>query len=146
MLDYQTLDTIADAYTPLLALVCLGLLTKAGYQKQFSQLKILGLFVIYSLLVSYGIMVWDNQFNMWPALGLDYSTHTAVAFSLMASLCLMHKPLSKYWVTSLFLYGALMKYQNYHSYADMLSTALVVAVFLAPFAVRIIKSPVKTQG
>ncbi len=91
MLDYQTLDTIADAYTPLLALVCLGLLTKAGYQKQFSQLKIQGLFVIYSLLVSYGIMVWDNQFNMWPALGLDYSTHTAVAFSLMASLCLMHK-------------------------------------------------------
>ena len=147
MLDYHTLDNIADAYTPLLALVCLRLLAKTVFLKQFSQLKLQGLFIIYSLLVSYGIMAWDNKFSIWPALGLDYSTHTAVAFSLVASLCLMSKPLSKWWIASLFtsllMYGALMKYQNYHSYTDMLSTALVVAIFLAPVAVRIMKSQLK---
>ncbi|MEH6345385.1 MAG: hypothetical protein V7785_09890 [Bermanella sp.] len=150
MLDYQTLDTIADSYTPLLALLCLGFLAKSAYQKDFSNVKVQGLFIIYALVVSYGIMVWDNQFNVWPALGLDYSTHTAVAFSLVASLCLMFKPFVKWYMTSLFssllMYGALMKYQNYHSYTDMLSTALVVAIFLAPFAVRIIKNPLKPSS
>ncbi len=147
MLDYHTLDNIADSYTPLLALLCVGFLAKSAYKKYFSRVKVQGLFVIYSLLVSYGIMAWDNQFTVWPALGLDYSTHTAVAFSLVASLCLMFKPLAKWCVASLFssllMYGALMKYQNYHSYTDMLSTALVVAVFLAPLFVRIMKGQLK---
>ena len=147
MLDYQTLDTLADSYTPLLALLCLGLLAKRAYQKDFLNVKVQGLFIIYALIVSYGIMAWDNQFNVWPAFGLDYSTHTAVAFSLVSSSCLMFKPFAKRGVASLFgsllMYGALMKYQNYHSYTDMLSTALVMSIFLAPIAVRIIKSPLR---
>ena len=139
MLDYQTLDTIADSYTPLLLILCLIFLGKSLYKKQFTRLKVQGAFVIYSLLVSYGIMFWDNQFNLWPALSLDYSTHTAVALSLVVSLCLMVKPLIRLWVASLLMYMTLMDYQNYHSLADMLSTALVVIIFLAPVGARIIK-------
>ena len=139
MLDYQTLDTIADSYTPLLAILCLGFLGKSLFKKDFSTFKTLGLFVIYSLVVSYGIMFWDNHFNIWPAFKLDYSTHTAVALSLVVSLCLMASSLSRLWIASLLMYMTLMEYQNYHSLADMLSTALVVAIFLAPITVRILK-------
>ena len=139
MLDYQTLDTIADSYTPLLAILCLGYLAKSLFRKEFTAFKTLGLFVIYSLAVSYGIMFWDNHFNIWPAFELDYSTHTAVALSLVVSLCLMVRSLSRLWIASLLMYMTLMEYQNYHSLTDMLSTALVVGIFLAPFSVRILK-------
>jgi hypothetical protein len=149
MFDYQTLDTLADSYTPLLALACLSWLLKGVYQKQFSKIKVHGGFIVYALLVSYGFMAWDNQFHVWPALGLDYSTHTAVAFSLVVSLCLLCSPLTKWWLASLFMYGGLMRYQNYHSYLDMLSTALVVSIFLAPVLLRMLKPSsmsASTQG
>jgi hypothetical protein len=34
---------------------------------------------IMTLLIGYGLMFLNNRFQIWPAFGLDYSTHTAVS-------------------------------------------------------------------
>ena len=132
MLDYQTLDTLADTYTPLLALLCLGSLIFKGLKRDWQQLIPQGSLLILGLLVAYGLMFIDNRLAIWPAMELDYSTHTAVALALVISLMAQIKSLKFYWLGSLLAYGALMRYQEYHSIADMLSTALVNAVLLLP--------------
>jgi len=128
MLSYETLDTIADAYIPLLALVCLALLVGALFKSQWRLTGLRFLVICALLSIAYGLMWFDSQFKLWPLFGLDYSTHTAVALVLVVFLAANMTRLAAFWVGSLVLYALLMLYQGYHTVSDIVVTAFVVFI------------------
>lgn len=128
MPSYATLDAIADAYTPLLALACLVLLLRPLRALQWQALGLRMASLAAGALIAYGLMYVDNRLAIWSMAGLDYSTHTAVALVLTMFLS-MHWPKARWpgWL-SLCVYGLLMLYQQYHTVADIISTAAAVGV------------------
>jgi hypothetical protein len=127
----QLLALLADLYTPLQAVVLLWLgwrLFDDSDTRQ--QLKQVGGWLLLSILISYLLMFADNHWQWWPRLALDYSTHTAVAFSLQLAIhCLFQKQRVVSWLAYL-AYLYLMWLLNYHSVMDMLTTMLSVGLLL----------------
>jgi len=130
-MSYETLDTIADSYIPvLLVLFVAGLAFKIYQSRTNFRTAITHIGFLSGLLVmSYGLMFFDNAVHLWPALGLDYSTHTAVALSLVFALCVSFPSQCKVFVISILLYALLMLYQRYHSILDIISTSVVIGFF-----------------
>jgi hypothetical protein len=139
LLSYETLDRIADAYSPILAAVWLLLVCRAflilGWRAGLVQTG-LG---IGTLLIAYGLMWLDNLYRVWPALGLDYSTHTAVAFALATTVFTISRPCRLVVAATFAAYVLLMLYQQYHSIGDIASTLLVLAgpVCALAYALRV---------
>jgi hypothetical protein len=122
------LDQIADTYTPLLLMIALGVaIARAVGGQRWFWLRLLA-----SALLVYGLMFADNRWHWWPALGLDYSTHTAAALALALFIGVgLHIRLV--WIllgTSLLAYGELMFYLGYHTWMDMGATAAVIGAGL----------------
>jgi hypothetical protein len=122
------LDQIADTYTPLLLMIALGVaIARAVGGQRWFWLRLLA-----SALLVYGLMFADNRWHWWPALGLDYSTHTAAALALALFIGVgLHIRLV--WIllgTSLLAYGELMFYLGYHTWIDMGTTAAVIGAGL----------------
>lgn len=130
MTTYQLLDTIADAYNPLLFLGYI--VFSVLFWRRGDRLSALRGFA--GIVVAYGLMFIDNASNLWPSVGLDYSTHSAAALSLIAFY--IHKrrwnsPAAMSFIASLVLYYALEVYQQYHSVLDIVTTAMVVGPIVA---------------
>jgi len=122
------LDQIADAYTPLLLAISLGVATV----KWMSGRRWFWLRLLASALLVYGVMFTDNHWHWWPAVGLDYSTHTAAALAL-AIFIGIGLGTRAVWIllgTSLLAYGELMFYLGYHTWLDMGATAAVIGAGL----------------
>lgn len=84
MPNYETLDSIADAYIPLLATFSLVFIVVPLLQSR-RRIAALRLLAIALLLVSaYGLMFLDARLNIWALFDLDFSTHTAVALIVPA--------------------------------------------------------------
>lgn len=98
MLSYETLDTIADSINPALFVVALLLIGNALMTKRWRLASMQVLSMLAGLLVAYGLMFIDNRIKIWPAFGLDYSTHTAVAMVLVAFLTINAKSLTALWI------------------------------------------------
>lgn len=127
-MDYQTLDTIADAYIPLLLLIAILTMTIRCISNQstiIANLKILGSLLLLCI-VAYGLMFIDQRLGLWPSIGLDYSTHTATAVVLAYVLFLLFPGAGLLTGASLVMYAGLMIYQGYHSWSDILSTGIVI--------------------
>lgn len=90
------------------------------------------LFFAVLLAISYGIMFIDSAVGIFPAIKLDYSTHTAVAFSLVYALCLLLANQWKIIISSILGYTGLL-YRRYHTIADVVVTAAVISVFALGF-------------
>ena len=90
--------------------------------------RLLGLICLLS--TAYGLMFIDNLLRLWPSVGLDYSTHTAAALAFVIYLTLLKPQLKFLWSISLIAYCVLMRYQQYHSIADMITTAAVFTLTL----------------
>ncbi|WP_374402986.1 hypothetical protein [Niveibacterium sp.] len=127
MLDYETLDAIADAYTPLLGGLWLLLAVSPLPRGQWRLAALRIALGLTTLVVCYGLMFADKALGIWPALGLDYSTHSAVAIAAVGILGTLLPRLRPTWIASLLAYFALMLYQRYHSLADIATTAAVIA-------------------
>ena len=146
-MSYETLDTIADSYIPLLLLLYLGQVIALGLKQQLWLKPIASLMLM--VMAVYGLMYLDYRFALWLQVGLDYSTHTAAALALcwlcfVAALALLRKSLQDWpqtnsdWLSlspillpvSLILYGFLMDYQDYHPWSDMITTAGAIVPFL----------------
>ena len=132
MLDYQTLDSIADAYTPSLLATCLFLILQTLVQKNRRKATSQVTLLVYGISLTYGLMFLDHALQIWPSFKLDYSTHSAIALVLVAFLMEHLKSIRFFWLGSLMAYFLLMLYQQYHSVADIISTSLVMAVLLLP--------------
>ncbi len=68
-----------------------------------------------SLVIVYVILFADNRFDLWPRLGLDYSTHTAFAVAIITSLTVVSRRWLLLLIPILVGYAALMMYLGYHS-------------------------------
>lgn len=132
MPSYETLDTIADAYTPLLALAALVLLMSPLFAQRWQVLRVRISRLGAGALVAYGLMFLDNRLVIWPALGLDYSTHTAVALVLVMFLAAHSRKARLPGWLSLFAYLLLMLYQRYHTVGDIASTLAVAGLLYLP--------------
>jgi len=142
-MDYETLDNIADSYIPVLAITAFlaSVLVPSGSQSRV-KITFFRLICLSILLgVAYGFMFFDNAYAIWPNLGLDYSTHTAVSLVLVLFLGLLIPKLILLWSSSLVVYCGLMLYQEYHSVADILSTAFVLFITMA-----VVFSPILIGG
>lgn len=132
MPTYEALDAVADAYVPLLAVLTLAGIGITAWQRRWRELSTRLTLLALGLGVAYGIMALDAWLLLWADLGLDYSTHTAVALILVITLMLMIGRLRWVWLGSLGAYAVLMRVQGYHSIADILSTAAIVTIALLP--------------
>lgn len=132
-MDYATLDGIADSYIPLLACFSLAAMIFISSDTQSRVRSVFFRAVLVSILlaVAYGLMLLDTIYFLWPGVGLDYSTHTAVSLVLILFLVLLTPRLLPLWLSSLISYYSLMIYQKYHSLSDIISTALAIAVVLS---------------
>lgn len=134
-MSYDTLDTIADAYIPLLLILFLMGLGVRLYRcwPNYRETVLHFVFLLLLLILSYGLMFIDTALGLWPTFGSDYSTHTAVSLSLALTLCVF-TPRQKKWITgSMFVYAVLMVYQQYHSVLDIVSTATAISLFALLF-------------
>ncbi len=132
MFSYATLDTIADAYIPLLGGLSLGFvaapLIRGAWRLARGRLAM----VFSGLVCAYGLLLIDNQFGTWASFGMDFSTHSAVALVLIMFLMFCATRLSLLWLISLAAYALLMLYQGYHTLADIVTTSLVVVTAALP--------------
>jgi hypothetical protein len=75
--------------------------------------------------VIYAIQATDNRYQLWPALGLDYSTHSAFAASIVVSMCALRRSWLPAFAVSLGLYFALVLAMGYHGLADIVTAAVL---------------------
>lgn len=129
-MTYQQIDFIADLYIPTLLVITVGLLIKdtasLGIKKQLEALSK----QLVSIAIVYLFMAIDNALMIWPTVGLDYSTHTALALVFVITLSFRSLKCSLLSVTSMLFYAMLMVYQQYHTVGDILSTAVVITPLL----------------
>lgn len=125
---YDSLDIIADAVNPVLALLALAFpwldreaIRRCGSRWSFWTRTLLSLAVVYA------IMLADERFRLWPVLGLDYSTHTAFAVAIITSVSAMNRRWLFVLAPVFLAYAELMIYLGYHSSLDILAAALVIA-------------------
>lgn len=121
------LALVCEIFTPILVLACFTLpwFEKNTANRPFiicAALIELGL----GLISTYGLMILDNTYTLWPALGLDYSTHTAFALTFCLPL-VKHQHWS--WGIVLLLYTWVMETLSYHSWADIFTTSIAWGIF-----------------
>lgn len=124
------LPLICNAITPLLLIALLGL--PWLYAGRLARRRFVILIVAQTaagIAATYSLMAMDNLMHWWPRRGMDYSTHTAFALSLALPLLKHHHWA---WGGLLLFYGVCMNQLQYHSWADMLTTALAWAVISVP--------------
>ena len=136
MPSFKTLDCIADAHNPVLGLLWIALVLRAFASRRWRTGAWRALFGLYALVVAYGMEQVDIATGAWPRLGLDYSTHTAVAVAMVATLLATSRIGGWLAVVSFALYAPLMLHQGYHGVGDILSTTLVVGALTLPPAWR----------
>lgn len=129
-MTYEQLDAIADAYIPVLAILTIVAVAIRGIKLGWwAALKTFAPFLLGTLAI-YGVMFVDNALGFWPAFGLDYSTHTALALVFVCGLGMMQRAVMLAAITSMLAYCALMVYQQYHTLSDIVWTALIVTPIL----------------
>ena len=120
MLSYQQLDLIADTYIPILILTVFFVVRKSGLKSQAAGA------IFKSVIAVYALKGLNISFHLWALLGMDYSTHTALAWVFVIFLASQGWLASFFYLFSMLLYAALMVYQEYHTIADIVSTSLVM--------------------
>lgn len=134
-MTYETLDSIADAYIPLLGL-CSLLSLLLDFRPPAASFRIVSIrFSLLMLLVGlvYTLMILDDRLSIWHTLGgLDYSTHTALSLVLTLFLEAGHKQHRGVLVGLFAAYLLLMLYQHYHTVADIVSTGMVMGLIAVP--------------
>ena len=114
-------DRIADLVNPVAAVVALGLpwLRRPASVERGGGMVVLTLAAI---ALAYVVRAVDEALRLWPRIGLDYSTHTAV-FVAIASSVWQHGRAWRWPSAALgACYAALMVRQGYHSPLDIATT------------------------
>ncbi|MDF2179772.1 hypothetical protein P2G88_16090 [Aliiglaciecola sp. CAU 1673] len=124
-LSYETLDTIADSFSPLIALFALALIVnplRLGQRKMAMQrLKALAALLV----LIYGFMLLDMKLDPDEKWAIDYSTHTAFALCFCAFNWHFEPRWRLLWPLVLLAYLLLMLYQGYHPFIDIIITLML---------------------
>lgn len=146
MTSFEVLDKVADAYTPLLGLVWLALVSQSAIPGRWRQALWRLAIGLCGLIVAYSLMWADSAFGLWASVKLDYSTHAAVAFVLAVAIGASSHKLRLVVAATLLAYLFLMLYQKYHTVADIASTLAVVAGLLAMLAYLLRSRAVRSKN
>ncbi len=131
MITFETLDRVADNVNPVFGVFTLAwawvVRKRSGHGGLFGNA-----FTLLSVAAVYALQWIDNRLHLWSRMSLDYSTHTAVCTALIVSLFWMDRRAGIGGIVLGVGYVVLMRYQNYHSLADIMTTAAVlVAISMA---------------
>jgi hypothetical protein len=141
MLTYRQWDAIADSYIPLLFIIVLSHLFWLWRHRRRDESAARLVYLLIASGFVYSLMAFDLMWPVWPRFGLDYSTHTAAALVLVFYL----GSIGGVWMISVtlsfLLYVLLMLYQDYHSLADVMTTAVPVSLVLWILLRRFVSSP-----
>ncbi len=129
MTTYQVVDFICDLVNPVLFVACVLIIGKLSTKDKSNSIK-LGLYLLWNLAITYGIMFLDNAFTFFKGYGLDYSTHTAFALSAGIVLLFLSRRL-RLVVGVIVVYAIAMLYQEYHTIEDLIVTVVVVIPLFA---------------
>jgi hypothetical protein len=124
----MNLANVADAYNPLLLLTSIALAIYWGFKFKSAR----GIILVLSAIIVYALMFLDNKYLLWPAAGLDYSTHTATALAMCMFIGATLKNVFTRIIlaVSLVAYCELMVVLSYHTWMDIASTAVPVGLIL----------------
>jgi hypothetical protein len=125
-MNWQTLDAIADSVNPVLGIIAL-LWPWLRWRSSWRHAALSVMVTLLSVAFAYAMSALDGRFGWWPAVGLDFSTHTAIAIALVVSLGAIKPSTWLAWTAILFGYFVLMVYQRYHTWSDIVTTAVVIA-------------------
>ena len=123
---YRILDTIADSFNPLLAIVAL-------VYPFLRRPRTLRPIIAYCLSAGaaigfvYLVRATDDHYRLWASLGLDYSTHSAFAASLVASMSAFNRRWTVPLAVAIVLYFSLELVMRYHAILDIVSSAALAA-------------------
>lgn len=132
LFSYENLDRISDSFNPAIGIVAIGVATMPLLTKQWRAAGLRCAALLSGLLVTYGLMFLDKRLGIWSTVGLDYSTHTAFALVVTGFLALTLRKLRLLWAGLFVGYIALMLYQRYHSFYDIVTSAAVVLLLAGP--------------
>lgn len=124
---YKLLDTVADSFNPLLALLAIAV---PFLRKPRSLRATLAFYLSAGIAIGvvYVVRFIDERQQIWSSFRLDYSTHSAFAASLVVSISTF---LRRAWIplsVSLVLYFCLELFMRYHGVLDILTSASLAAV------------------
>jgi hypothetical protein len=122
---FRVLDFLADSVGPGLAL--LALLAPVIRRASGSWGAVLRYYVASGIAVAlvYIVQAIDSRFGLWFSLGLDYSTHTAFAVTVVTSACFWNRRWLQPLLAILIGYAALILLLGYHGIVDILTAAAV---------------------
>ncbi len=124
---YRILDAVADSFNPLLALVALAI---PLLHKPRNLRATIAYYISAGAAIGFVYLVRaiDTRYQLWASLGLDYSTHSAFAASLVVAIGAFYRR----WLAPLALaaiaYFTLELVMRYHGLADILSSASLASV------------------
>lgn len=134
---YRILDAIADSFNPLLAIVALV----CPFFRRPRTLIAYYLSTGAAIGFVYLVRAIDDHYRLWASLGLDYSTHSAFAASLVASMIAFNRRWAVPLVIAVVAYFSLELVMRYHGVLDIVTSAalaVAVALLLHAAAVRIV--------
>ena len=128
MTTYELLDRIADSVNPTLALLALSVpwLRRYRLEPPSSGARIAGAMTCVG--IAYVGQAIDRITGIWPTLGLDYSGHSAVCVALLVSLAHLGGGWGRASIGIGAAYAALMMYQRYHTFADIVTTGVPIGL------------------
>ena len=144
MTSFEVLDAIADAYNPTQGIIWLCTLASAGIARAWRVLAYRTAFVILGLVAIRALEIADYTTQAFAAVGLDFSSHTAIAALMAIYLVALYPRYWLLWSGSLAAYVALMRYQGYHTMLDVVATLVVAGSLIgmmAPWFWRRIRLP-----
>ncbi len=128
MVDYETLDFIADLFNPVLFGAVIGLNAYIWRSRQYTMAVIQTVAILLGAFLAYGWMLIDEVYGIWVRLGFDYSTHTATSLVMSLYIGYFFNRLRHAVFVLFVLYVLLMIIQEYHSFWDIAVTGVFIAV------------------
>lgn len=132
----MALALLADLFNPLWAGVSLWLCFTHRHKTEQPRKLIVRQIAFFTLglLVIVGLAWMDQRLGLWPQYSLDYSTHTALALLFTLFITSTWGSGGWGWWGVWVLYTGLMVWLEYHSLADILTTAFIVGLLLLPLS------------
>jgi hypothetical protein len=140
-MSYGTLDAIADAVNPLLALAAIAAGVLDLHARRVRTALLFFVTTILGVAGIYAIAGLDETYGIWARYRSDYSTHTALATTLVTSLLIWRPgwraPLAGVW----FAYMVLILVMRYHTLGEVIAAMGVGVGVTVPWHMLARRSP-----
>ncbi len=129
-MNYEQWDKLANAYIFIIGAMCVIYIFRSFFSTNFKTSSLQLLTTCLSLLFIYAIMLIDKNWQLWPTFDVQYSIKTALALVFVCYF-VVHGRLSRWLaIVSMLGYIELMMYQNFYSWVDVITTAIVITPLL----------------